>query len=96
MLAAGADGGDGGGAQEEGRKGGCGGMKADGCVGGGGGQSRHQGGHGAVGRATEGYHEASEDHGLAGRHRDGAGMFPHTGTNLPAAQRGLRLKRHVR
>lgn len=71
-------------------------MKGDGSVGGGAGQSRHQGGHGAVGRVTEGYHEASEDHGLAGLRRDGAGMLLHAGTRLPAAQRGLRLKRHVR
>lgn len=70
-------------------------MKGDGCVGGRGARIQHREGHGAVGRATEGYHEVSEDHSLAGLPGDGTGMLLHTGANLPAAQRGLRLKHRV-
>lgn len=63
-------------------------MKGDGCVGRGWGQIRHWGGHGSVGRATEGYHEMSDHHGQAGLGcpRDGTGMLLHTatpGANLP-------------
>ena len=83
------------GSQEAGDERVCGRMKGDGCVCGGGAWIRHWGGYGAVGRATEGYHEVSEDHGLAGLPRDGTGMLLHSGENLPAAQRVLRLKHHV-